>query len=67
MSDIEQKQITELIAKVDHLTSLIEGRDGSLGLASKVSIMWRAHVWLLCTFSAIVGSGMTALVLRVMS
>lgn len=67
MSDTEEQQIRELIDKVDHLTKLIEGRDGTLGLASKVNIMWRAHVWLLCTFSAIVGSGLTAAVLRMVS
>lgn len=31
------------------------GRRGNNGLVNKVNIMWRGHVWLLCTISAAVG------------
>jgi hypothetical protein len=33
------------------------GDEKELGATQKVSIMWRVHVWLLCTFSAIAGAG----------
>lgn len=31
------------------------GRRGKDGMVSKVNIMWRAHVWLLCSLSGLVG------------
>ena len=35
----------------DHQETLY-GSHGVPGIAYKVSIMWRAHVWVLCTMSA---------------
>ena len=31
------------------------GKDGELGIAHKVSVLWRAHVWVLCVLSAALG------------
>jgi hypothetical protein len=46
--------------RVEHLENIIyDQRDGSLGLRTRVMILWRSHVWLLCTISAAAGSALT--------
>ena len=39
----------------DHQDTLY-GSHGSPGIAYKVGIMWRAHVWVLCSLSALVSA-----------
>lgn len=31
------------------------GKDGQMGIAHKVTVMWRAHVWVLCALSCGLG------------
>ena len=38
--------------RVKNLERVVYGSDSTSGLATKTAIMWRAHVWLLCTMSA---------------
>lgn len=40
------------------------GDGTNLGLSQKVSVLWRMHVWLLCTLSALAGSLATIAVQR---
>ncbi len=41
--------------------------DGSnLGISQKVTVLWRLHTWLLCSLSALAGSGITIAVQRIM-
>lgn len=35
---------------------ILFGREGMLGLAQQVNVLWRIHVWLLCSMSAGLGS-----------
>lgn len=44
-----------LIHRLNMNTKLLLGESGEGGIAHKVNVMWRAHVWLLCTLSAGVG------------
>lgn len=48
-------QIEEITNKVIVHETTLFGKAGSMGIAHKVNIMWRAHVWVLCTLSAAVG------------
>ena len=43
-----------LTARVNEYWKILNG-NGNLGLIQKVSIMWRAHVWVMCTLSGIIG------------
>ena len=69
MDETEQlkEQINQLTEKVDHILVLLQGKDGSLGLLGKVSIMWRFHVWILCTISAAAGSVITVAISKSLS
>ncbi len=31
------------------------GKDGAMGIAHKVAVLWRAHVWVLCAMSGFLG------------
>ena len=31
------------------------GKEGQMGIAHKVTVLWRAHVWVLCAMSAGLG------------
>lgn len=31
------------------------GKEGEMGIAHKVTVLWRAHVWVLCALSAGLG------------
>lgn len=37
-----------------HDTTLY-GKDGDFGIVHQVKVMWRAHVWVLCTLSGALG------------
>ena len=55
------KDAPGLLYKVEQIRQELYG-NGSMGLVQKVSIMWRAHVWILCSLSAVIGSVITAIV-----
>ncbi len=44
-----------VLAKIALHEEVLFGRRGSNGLVNKVNFMWRAHVWITCTMSALVG------------
>lgn len=35
------------------------GDGTNLGISQKVTVLWRLHTWLLCSLSALAGSGIT--------
>jgi hypothetical protein len=43
---------------------LLFGREGNRGLIQEHTIMWRIHVWVLCSFSAGLGVLITLLIQR---
>ena len=43
---------------------LLYGENGQFGLAQQMRVVWRVWTWILCTLSAILGSGLTALILK---
>jgi hypothetical protein len=55
-----RKEEREMLADVRLLKTTIMG-NGGFGLSQKVNVMWRVHVWLLCSASAVLGAGATAL------
>ncbi len=46
-----------LLARVRNIEVLLLGKDGTDGMVHKLTVVWRIHVWLLCTMSAGVGFG----------
>lgn len=44
-----------LLHKVNTHAELLLGKDGSRGVVQKVDLMWRAHIWILCTLSGGLG------------
>ena len=44
-----------LKSKVATHDSILMGERGNNGLVQRVNIMWKVHIWLLCTLSGIVG------------
>lgn len=52
-----------LLHDVKDLKQVIYG-NGVAGLVHKVNIIWRAHVWLLCTASGFAGSIITLIAYR---
>ncbi len=43
-----------VLNRLANIERLIVGEHGNYGMATKVAVMWRIHVWLLCSLS---GSG----------
>jgi len=41
--------------KVKAHEETLYGKDGQMGIAHKVSVLWSAHVWVLCVLSAGLG------------
>lgn len=41
--------------RVKHHEETLFGKDGELGIVHQVKVMWRAHVWVLCTLSGALG------------
>lgn len=61
----DSEKIAEIGTKVDHVLELLQGKDGALGIMGKVNIMWRFHIWILCTLSAAAGSVVTMAITKV--
>lgn len=49
------------LAKVERI---LFGKDDTGGVIQQHMILWRAHVWILCSLSALIGAGLTELVRR---
>ena len=56
-----QTGLAGTVAKHD---DIIYGSKDTIGIATKVAILWRGHVWLYCTLSAAVGSLCTVWIQR---
>jgi hypothetical protein len=50
--------------RLSKLETILFGKDGGGGLIQQHMILWRVHVWILCTLSALIGTGLTVLVQR---
>lgn len=50
--------------RYDSLRIEVMGDGKEFGIKNKVDIMWRVHVWLLCSFSAIIGGAITLIAQR---
>jgi hypothetical protein len=44
-----------ILGRLARHDEILYGRDGSSGMVNKVNLMWRAHVYVLCTLSGVVG------------
>lgn len=55
-------KISRVVSEVEAHDRTLFGKDGNFGMTQKVQIMWRAHVWVLCSLSAGVGSAITFLI-----
>jgi len=44
-----------VLVKLQQHAETLYGISGNDGVVSKVNVMWRIHVWLLCSFSATFG------------
>ena len=44
-----------LMKRVAFMETLLFGKDRASGMIHKVTVMWRIHIWVLCTASAFVG------------
>ena len=44
-----------VVSRVAMLERTMNGEANSMGMATKVTVMWRVHIWLLCAFSALAG------------
>lgn len=44
-----------VLARITLIETVIFGRHGKEGLATKVNFMWKVYVWLLCSLSGVVG------------
>jgi hypothetical protein len=51
-----------LIATVQKHHQILHGNGSGFGLVQKVSVMWRIHVWVLCTCSALGGYWLKTLI-----
>jgi 1-aminocyclopropane-1-carboxylate deaminase/D-cysteine desulfhydrase-like pyridoxal-dependent ACC family enzyme len=53
-------KLDEILEQNRTIFGLLNGEKGGLGLLQKVEIMWRFHVWVLCTASAGAGAALYA-------
>lgn len=54
-----QSERPGLLSQVNKHEALLFGEDGDMGDHHRVSVMWRVHVWILCTISAALGGILT--------
>jgi hypothetical protein len=55
------KDAPGLLSRVERISRDLYG-NGSMGMIQKITIMWRAHVWILCSLSGVLGSFLTAMI-----
>lgn len=44
-----------ILARIALIEAVLFGRHGKDGIVTKVNFMWKAHVWVLCSVSALLG------------
>jgi hypothetical protein len=57
-----EKDAPGLVGRLANLERVTYGDNRAMGLQTKVNIMWRLHIWLLCTLSAAAGYALKTLV-----
>jgi hypothetical protein len=62
MTPEQNDKLDEVLRRTATLFELLQGEHGQLGLLQKVEIMWRMHVWVLCSISAGLGGALTLMV-----
>lgn len=60
-----EEDVPGVVKRVANLEELLMGKQGHDGMAHQVRTMWKLHMWVLCSFSAIFGSGMTLLISKI--
>jgi len=50
-----EKDVPGILSRLAEHEETLYGKKGANGVVSKVNIMWRVHVWLLCTLSGAAG------------
>jgi len=58
----DDQQELGLKRRVNTVEKELAGSGSELGLKQKVNVMWRLHVWILCSFSGIAGSLLTLMI-----
>lgn len=51
-----------LVSRVATIERVIFGKEMQEGMAYKVNVLWRMHVWVLCTLSGLAGFALRELV-----
>lgn len=54
-----------ILARISLIEAVLFGRHGKDGLVTKVNFMWKAHVWVLCCLSGMVGFLFRELLLKI--
>lgn len=60
------EELEAINERLHHIEDALRGDLHSLGLITKVSILWKSWVWLLCSASAALGSAVTFLISRLL-
>jgi hypothetical protein len=64
--EVIRSTVEETKGQVRDIWQILNGANGSLGITQKVAVMWRAHVVIMCSISALVSAVGTASVLKVL-
>ena len=59
------ERLDQMAGQVAQHEKALYGEDGEFGLVHQMRVMWRAHIWVLCTASAAAGSVGTAAIMWV--
>jgi len=61
-------QLREQVGKIEEAMEVyqteISGNGNNMGIRTRVAIIWRTYVWILCSASAVSGSFITWMVMR---
>ncbi len=44
-----------VVSRLATLEHTVNGDNNTMGIATKVTVMWRIHIWVLCTLSGVAG------------
>jgi len=59
-----RKQVGKIEEAMEVYQTEISGNDRSMGIRTRVAIIWRTYVWILCSASAVGGSFITWMVMH---
>lgn len=55
-----REQLENLCDRFETIEKLLLGEGGKFGIAHQVNVLWRVHIWVACTLSAIAGATLKA-------